>query len=34
MEALFVGLLLSMIQSMLVVAWLVSDQASEIDNDM
>lgn len=34
MEALFVGLLLSVIQSMLVVAWLVSDQANETDNDM
>ena len=33
MEALLVGLLLSMIPSMLVVAWLVSDQASEIDFD-
>ena len=31
MEALFVGLLLSMIPSMLVVAWLVGDQASKID---
>ena len=34
MEALFVGLLLSVIQSMLVVAWLVSDQANETDNDI
>ena len=34
MEAFFVGLLLSVIQSMLVVAWLVSDQANETDNDM
>lgn len=34
MEALFVGLLLSMIPSMLVVAWLVGDQASKIDFDI
>ncbi|MGC1827831.1 MAG: hypothetical protein WA723_19530 [Pseudolabrys sp.] len=33
MEALFVGLLLSVIQSMLVVAWLVSDH-NEIDYDI
>ena len=33
MEALLVGLLLSIMPSMLVVAWLVSDQASEIDFD-
>jgi hypothetical protein len=34
MDAFFVGLLLSMIQSMLVVAWLVGDQASERDYDI
>ena len=34
MEALFVGLLLSMIPSMLVVAWLVGDQVSKIDFDI
>ena len=33
MEAFFVGLLLSVIQSMLVVAWLVSDH-NEIDYDI
>jgi hypothetical protein len=32
-EAFFVGLLLSVIQSMLVVAWLVSDH-NEIDYDI
>ena len=34
MEAFFVGLLLSMIPSMLVIAWLVGDQAGEIDYDI
>lgn len=34
MEVIFVGLLLSLIQSMLAVAWLVGDQVSEIDYDI
>ena len=34
MEAFFVGLLLSVIQSMLVVAWLLSGQANETDDDI
>ncbi|MFZ0094278.1 MAG: hypothetical protein WAK97_10185 [Pseudolabrys sp.] len=34
MDAFFVGLLLSIVQSMLVVAWLVGDQASKIDFDI
>lgn len=34
MEAFFVGLLLSVIQSILVVAWLLSDQANETDYEI
>ena len=34
MEAFFVGLLLSVIQSILVVAWLLSNQANETDYEI